>query len=77
MDCHIGDAAFAKLFRKTQRNSDGLQISANFAPPKGKEFVVLLIGEVDAGTVYADPDVMLNALGYFKKPNGADAEVKV
>lgn len=63
----IGDATFAKSFNKISRGEDGAQVSANFSAPKGREFVVLLIGEVEKGSPDADLNAMLNELGYFYK----------
>lgn len=74
IDLCIGDASVAKKFTKVMRGG-GRQISADFKPNPGKEFVVLLVGEVDAGAESADVDGMLRVLGYVpaEASKGGDA----
>lgn len=61
-----GDATFASSFTKISRSDDGAQMSASFKPPKGEEFVVLLIGTVPKGQAWVDVEPMLNELGFYR-----------
>lgn len=62
-----GDATFAKSFTKISRGGNGEQLSAGFKPPKGREFVVLLLGDVEKGQPWVDVEKMLNDLGFYRK----------
>lgn len=62
-----GDATWAKSFTKVSRTDTGEEVSVGFRPPKGREFVVLLIGDVPKGQV-PDVDQMLADLGYRPAP---------
>ena len=62
-----GDATFAKSFTKVAFDESGQKYSFGFKADKGKQFVVLLLGEVDAKATDCDLDAMLNRLGYFKQ----------
>ena len=62
-----GDATFAKSFTKISRGDNGAQFSAAFKPPKGREFVVLLLGNVEKGQPWVDVEKMLNELGFYRK----------
>lgn len=62
---NIGDATFQKTFTKIGFTPDDDQVSVGFKPPKGRKFVVLLLGDVDAKAVYCDVEAMLNALGFY------------
>lgn len=62
-----GDATWAKNFTKISRADTGQEVSVGFRPPKGREFVVLLIGDVPKGQV-PDVDEMLADLGYRPAP---------
>jgi hypothetical protein len=64
---HPGDATFAKSFTKISRGDNGAQLSAGFKPPKGREFVVLLLGDVEKGQPWVDVEKMLNELGFYRK----------
>ncbi len=62
---HIGDGTFASSFTKVSRGENGDQFNASFKAPKGREFVVLLIGDVEKGTISVDVEKMLNDLGFY------------
>ena len=64
---HPGDATFATSFTKISRGDCGAQFSAAFKPPKGREFVVLLLGDVEKGQSWVDVEKMLNDLGFYRK----------
>lgn len=64
---HPGDATFAKSFTKISRGDNGAQLSVGFKPPKGMEFVVLLLGDVEKGQSWVDVEKMLNELGFYRK----------
>ena len=64
---HPGDATFAKSFTKISRGDCGAQFSAAFKPPKGRELVVLLLGDVEKGQPWVDIEKMLNELGFYRK----------
>ena len=73
---HPGDATFAKSFTKISRGDNGEQLSAGFKPPKGREFVVLLLGDVENGQSWVDVEKMLNDLGFYRKAASTGQEVK-
>ncbi len=65
---NIGDGSTSKTFTKVERSVDGKhQLSCTVKALPGTEFVVLLVGEVKAGTVQVDVDKMLADLGYVPK----------
>ncbi len=72
MTLNLGDATWAKNFTKVSRSDTGQEVSVGFRPRKGREFVVLLIGDVPKGQV-PDVDQMLADLGYRPGPS---AEVR-
>lgn len=73
---HPGDATFAKSFTKISRGDCGAQFSAAFKPPKGREFVVLLLGDVEKGQSWVDVEKMLNDLGFYRKDASSWQEVE-
>lgn len=66
-DLHAGDATFAKSFSKISRGDNGEQITAGFNAPKGREFVVMLLGDVEKGQSWVDIEKMLNELGFYRQ----------
>lgn len=70
-DLCAGDATFAKSFQKISRGDNGAQMTAGFKAPKGREFVVLLLGDVEAGQSWVDIEKMLNDLGFYRKSTEA------
>jgi hypothetical protein len=66
-----GDCTFATHFNKVLRSDCGAEVTAGFKAPRGREFVVLLLGDVEAGQGCVDVDKMLNELGYFKRDEAA------
>lgn len=69
IDLLDGDASFASKF---ELKIPGL--SATFKPHKGKKFVVLMLGEVDAKADTADIEAMLGKLGFVRKSADAKGE---
>lgn len=67
-----GDATFVKTFTKVAFGDSGQQYSFGFKAEKGKKFVVLLLGEMDAKANDCDLDALLNRLGYFKREQTND-----
>lgn len=65
---NYGDATFSSSFAKIMRSDEGYELKASFKPERGKEFVVLLLGETDKGTPYVDVEEMLNKLGFYREP---------
>lgn len=64
---HPGDATFSGSFKKISRGDNGQQMTAAFNPPKGREFVVLLLGDVEKGQSWVDVEKMLNDLGFYRR----------
>jgi len=63
-----GDATFTKSFAKVGFTDSGSKTTATFRSEKGKQFVVLLLGEVDAKATDCDLEEMLRKLGYQRIP---------
>lgn len=63
---HIGDATFQKRFEKVVYADNGNRFTFGFSAPKGRKFVTLLIGDVDAKAEDADLDALLANLGYVR-----------
>ncbi len=61
-----GDATFTKSFSKVGFTESGNKHTATFRAAKGRQFVVLLLGDVDAKAQDCDLDAMLKELGYEK-----------
>ncbi|AYD44789.1 hypothetical protein [Yersinia rochesterensis] len=66
---HDGDASFADTF--TFQGQGG---AARFKPPKGKKFVVLLLGVTDKEAIEFNAEKALNKLGFYRIEGNADAE---
>lgn len=66
-ELYEGDCSFAKRFNKITRSDSGEQLTGTFNAPRGREFVVLLLGDVEAGQSAVDINKMLNELGYFRR----------
>lgn len=68
MQLFDGDATFTKSFTKVAFGDDtGTRYSFGFKPQKGKQFVVMLLGEVDAKATDCDLEKMLNELGFYRQ----------
>lgn len=65
-ELHAGDATFAKSFNKISRGENGEQLTVGSKAPKGREFVTMLLGDVEAGQAWVDIEVMLNELGFYR-----------
>lgn len=64
-ELNAGDCTFASTFKKIVRSECGFyQETGTFRPPKGHEFIVLLLGNVKKGSVDADLVEMLAELGF-------------
>ncbi|HBR1446039.1 TPA: hypothetical protein L9L55_005061 [Klebsiella quasipneumoniae subsp. quasipneumoniae] len=64
---HPGDATFATSFTRIIYSEDGDKFSAAFKPPKGKKFVVLLVGVADKNAQYFELEQALNRLGFYRR----------
>ncbi|HGP0312935.1 TPA: hypothetical protein ACLE2D_003711 [Citrobacter freundii] len=64
---HNGDATFATTFTKIIFSEDGNKLSAAFKPPKGKKFVVLLVGVADKNAQDFELERALNRLGFYRR----------
>lgn len=68
MNLDIGDATFCKSFTKVGFSEDGsIKAATNFRPPKGQQFVTLLIGTISAKATDCDIESMLNSLGFYRR----------
>ncbi|GEM_PF-1292048 len=66
MELHDGDCTFQKSFNKVVFTVNG-KITGGFKSPKGKQFVVVLIGTADKNADDFDTEAALNQLGFFRK----------
>ncbi len=64
MQLSIGDVTFQKSFSKVGFDGDN-RVTGTFKAPKGRQFVTLLIGDIDAKANDCDPEKLLNELGFF------------
>lgn len=61
-----GDATFAKSFTRISYSECGsFSQTLRFSAGKGRKFVTMVLGDVDAKETFADVDKMLNELGYY------------
>lgn len=67
MELLLGDASFTKSFTKVGFGESGNKYSFGFKAPRGKQFVVLLVGEADLKATDCDVEKMLNDLGFFRR----------
>lgn len=68
---HDGDASFANTFTLQAKG-----IVARFKPPKGKKFVVLLLGATDKEAIEFNAEKALNKLGFYRIEGNADEKEK-
>lgn len=61
-----GDATFTKSFARVGFTPSGNKHTATFRAAKGKQFVVLLLGEVDAKATEVDLEAMLKNIGFVR-----------
>jgi len=71
MELHIGDFTFQGKFDKIVF-AGNQRITGTFKPPKGRKFVVLLLGDVDASDDDFDAITALDALGFVQKESSHD-----
>lgn len=64
---HDGDATFVKHFNKVCFTESGDRFTFGFKPSRGKQFVTLLLGEIDAKETDCDIEGMLNRLGFYRR----------
>lgn len=69
IELHDGDVTFQSSFNRV---SDSGVITVGFNPPRGRKFVVLLLGTVGKGARDCDPVAMLDALGFVPKEHSDD-----
>lgn len=75
MQLFDGDATFTKSFTKVAFGDDtGIRYNFGFKAQKGKQFVVMLLGEVDAKATDCDLEKMLNDLGFYRKEGSQGGE---
>lgn len=67
MDLFNGAVTFQGSFNKIGFTDDGQKVTAGFKPPKGEQFVVLLLGTVKKGAVDCNAEELLNKLGFFRR----------
>lgn len=67
MELFDGDVTFQGSFNKIGFTKDDQKVTAGFKPPKGEQFVVLLLGTVKKGTIDCNAEEMLNRLGFFRE----------
>ena len=60
------DTTFTRQFIKELRGNDGGRLRLSYEPPKGREFVLMCLGDVPEGLQRADGEKMLNELGFFR-----------
>lgn len=69
MELFDGDVTFQGSFNKIGFTEDDQKVTAGFKPPKGEQFVVLLLGTVKKGAIDCNPEEMLKRLGFFRSPH--------
>jgi len=63
-----GDASFAGSFNKVCWGEDsGQRFTFGFKPPKGEQFVVMLLGTAPKNAEEFDCEAALNRLGFYRK----------
>lgn len=71
IELHDGDVTFQSSFKRIGFTESGA-VSAGFAAPRGRQFVVLLLGTVEKGARECDPVAMLDVLGFVPKERSDD-----
>lgn len=66
MELHNGDCTFQPRFNKVAFTVNG-KVTGGFKPPRGQQFVVLLLGTADKKADDFDAEAALNRLGFFRK----------
>lgn len=66
MELFNGDCTFQSRFNKVAFTVSG-KVTGGFKPPKGQQFVVLLLGTTDIKADDFDAEIALNRLGFFRK----------
>jgi hypothetical protein len=64
-ELYDGDVTFQTSFNKVGFLAEAGTVTQGFRPPKGKKFVVLLLGTVEKDARDCDPVEMLNSLGFI------------
>lgn len=65
MNLQNGDATFQKKFTKVAF-TDSSVVECDFLPPKGQQFVTLLLGTAPKGAKDFDVEAALNRLGFVR-----------
>lgn len=66
MELFNGDCTFQSRFNKVAFTVNG-KITGGFKPPRGQQFVVLLLGATGIKADDFDVEDALNRLGFFRK----------
>lgn len=61
-----GEFSVAPSFTLVQFNQSGGRFSMNYKPPKGRQFVTMLVGTIDKKETFADVDAMMRAAGWAR-----------
>lgn len=64
---HNGDATFCTTFNKKAFGENGSEFTFGFKPPRGKKFVVLLLGTAPKNATEFDAEKALNDLGFYRR----------
>ena len=70
MELHDGDLTFTKSFTRIGFLPQGGRVAERFSAPKGREFVVLLLGTIPSGSTEVDAIAMLEQLGFTESGKG-------
>jgi len=67
MNLNDGDATFVGSFNKIGWTEDGRKMTFGFRPPRGEQFVVMLLGSAKKDATDFDLEGALNRLGFYRK----------
>lgn len=62
-----GDATFCTTFNKKVFGDNGSELTFGFKPPRGRKFVVLLLGTAPKNATEFDIERALNELGFYSR----------
>lgn len=66
----LGDVSRSKTFNLVMLNNSGGRFTAGFKPPRGHEFITMVVGDVPVGGA-VDLDKMLAEIGLVANDKGA------
>ncbi|HBO1022120.1 TPA: hypothetical protein L4E46_003927 [Pseudomonas aeruginosa] len=67
MELHDGDATFVGSFNKIGWTDDGHKMTFGFRPPRGEQFVIMLLGSAKKDATDFDLEAALNRLGFYRR----------